>query len=71
MGRVRVKRVIRARIGYFTGVLLIAVGVYLALGLGWGLVALGLGASAAAVWLYDVSEPTDAVATRQDDGGWV
>ena len=71
MGRVRVKRVIRARIGYFAGILLIAVGVYLALGLGWGLVAAGLGTAAAFVWLYDVSDPVDAVVTRQDDGGWV
>ena len=65
------RRVIRARIGYFTGVLLIAIGVYLTLGLGWGLVAAGLGTAAAFVWLYDVSEPADAVVTRQDDGGWV
>jgi hypothetical protein len=64
-----VKRVIRARIGYFAGVLLIAVGVYLALGLGWGFVALGAGVAAAFVWLYDVAEPSDAVVTR-DDGGW-
>ena len=70
MGRVRVTRVIRARIGYFTGILLIAVGIYLALGLGWGLVALGLGIAAASVWLYDVAEPADAVITRQDEGGW-
>ncbi len=64
------KRVIRARVGYFTGVLLVAVGIYLALGLGWGLVALGLGIAAASVWLYDVAEPADAVITRQDEGGW-
>lgn len=65
------KRVIRARIGYFAGVLLVAAGIYLAIGLGWGLVALGLGTAAASVWLYDVSDPVDAVVTRQDDGGWV
>lgn len=71
MGRLRLKRVIRARIGYFAGILLLAVGVYLALGLGWALVALGLGTAAAFVWLYDVSESVDAVATRTDEGGWV
>lgn len=66
MGRVRVKRVIRARIGYFAGFLLTAVGIYLALGLGWGLVALGLGTAAAFVWLYDVAEPAEQVQTREE-----
>jgi hypothetical protein len=70
VGRVRMRRVIRARVGYFTGILFIAVGIYLALGLGWGLVSLGLGTAAAFVWLYDVSEPTGAV-SRSDEGGWV
>lgn len=70
MGRVRVSRVIRARLGYFAGILLVAVGVYLTLGLGWALVALGLGVAAAFVWLYDVSDPVDAVVTRTDEGGW-
>lgn len=66
MGRVRVKRVIRARVGYFAGVLLVAAGIYLAMGLGWGLVALGLGTAAAFVWLYDVAEPTEQVQTREE-----
>lgn len=66
MGRLRVRRVIRARIGYFAGVLLVAVGVYLAIGLGWGLVALGLMTAAAFVWLYDVAEPTEQVQTREE-----
>lgn len=66
MGRVRVKRVIRARIGYFAGVLLVATGIYLAIGLGWGLVALGLMTAAAFVWLYDVAEPTEQVQTREE-----
>ena len=66
MGRVRLKRVIRARIGYFTGVLLVAAGICLAIGLGWGLVALGLGTSAAFVWLYDVAEATEQVQTREE-----
>jgi hypothetical protein len=61
--------VIRARLGYFAGVLLIAVGIYLALGLGWGLVSLGLGTAAAFVWLYDVAEPTEPIQTR--DEGWM
>lgn len=66
MGRLRVRRVIRARIGYFAGVLLVAVGVYLAIGLGWGLVALGLMTAAAFVWLYDVAEPTEQVQAREE-----
>lgn len=66
MGRVRVKRVIRARIGYFAGILLVAVGVYLAIGLGWGLVALGMAIAAASVWLYDVAEPVEQVQTREE-----
>lgn len=66
MGGVRVKRVIRARIGYFTGILLVAVGIYLALGLGWALVALGLGTAAAFVWLYDVGEPVEQIQTREE-----
>jgi hypothetical protein len=71
VGRVRVSRVIRARLGYFLGVLLVAGGLYLALGLGWALVALGAGVTAAFVWLYDVSEPSEAVVNRTDEGGWV
>lgn len=53
----RISRVARARLGYFAGVLLIAVGLGLAIGLGWGLVAGGVGLVAAAVLLYDVDEP--------------
>lgn len=70
MGRVGLSRVIRARVGYFAGLLLIGAGLYLALGLGWALVAFGLGTAVAFVWLYDVSEPSDAVVTRDDGGGW-
>lgn len=70
MGRVRVRRVIRARAGYFTGLLLIGAGLFLSLGIGWALVALGVGTAAAFVWLYDVSEPSDEVVTRDDGGGW-
>jgi CBS-domain-containing membrane protein len=69
VGRVRVSRVIRARIGYFLGILLVACGMYFALGLGWALVAAGLGTSAAFVWLYDVSEAPDPTATRE--GEWM
>lgn len=50
-------RVLRARLAYAAGVLLVAVGFGLALGPGWGLVAAGVGTAAAAVWLYDVEEP--------------
>jgi glucose dehydrogenase len=62
-----VSRVIRARVAYVVGVVLVAVGVFLALGLGWALVVAGLGVAVAAVWLYDVSEPVDAVITRQEE----
>lgn len=71
MGRVRVSRVIRARLGYFAGILLIGCGMYFALGLGWALVAAGLGTSAAFVWLYDVSEAPDPTVVRQREGEWL
>lgn len=63
-------RVMRARLGYFAGVVLVAVGLYLAVGLGWALVVAGSGTAAAFVWLYDVSERVDAVVTRQGEGDW-
>jgi hypothetical protein len=47
----------RARLGYFAGVLLIAAGLGLVLGVGWGLVAAGVGLVAYTVLLYDVDEP--------------
>jgi protein-S-isoprenylcysteine O-methyltransferase Ste14 len=50
----------RARIGYFVGVLLAAIGIGLALGLGWGLLAAGVGLIAYTVLLYDVDEPEQA-----------
>lgn len=70
MGGVRVSRVMRARIAYAVGVALVAVGVYLAVGLGWGLVAAGVGVLVAAVWLYDVAEPADAIVTRMGEEDW-
>jgi hypothetical protein len=65
-----VSRVLRARLGYFTGVVIVAVGVFLALGLGWALVAAGVGTAAAFVFLYDVSEPSDATVIRQGGDDW-
>lgn len=53
----RVTRAARARTGYFTGLLMVAAGVGLALTLGWGLVAAGAGLIAYVVLLYDVDEP--------------
>jgi hypothetical protein len=47
----------RARAGYFTGVLLLAAGLGLVLGVGWGLAVAGAGLVVASVWLYDVDEP--------------
>lgn len=55
--RSRLSRVMRARLGYFAGVVIVAVGVFLAAGLGWALVVAGLAVMAAFVWLYDVSDP--------------
>lgn len=52
-----IPRTVRARTGYFVGVLLVAAGLGLALGLGWGLVAAGLGLVAYMVLLYDVDDP--------------
>ena len=70
MGRVPVSRVVRARVGYFAGVAMVAVGVFLAIGLGWALVVAGVGVVVAAVWLYDVAEPADAIVTRADGEDW-
>lgn len=53
----RVTRTVRARIGYFAGLLAIAVGIGLALAAGWGLVAAGAGLIAYFTLLYDVDEP--------------
>jgi hypothetical protein len=50
-------RAVRARVGYFAGVLLIAAGLGWMLGYGWGLVAAGAGLVAYTVLLYDVDEP--------------
>jgi hypothetical protein len=50
-------RAVRARVGYFAGVLLIAAGLGWVLGYGWGLVSAGAGLVAYTVLLYDVDEP--------------
>lgn len=55
--RRRASRILRARLGYFVGVLLIAAGVGWALRPGWGLVGAGIGLVAYTVLLYDVDEP--------------
>lgn len=65
MGNVRLNRVIRARLGYFLGALVIAAGVYFISGLGWSLVAFGVATMAAFVWLYDVDEPQVPVRESQ------
>jgi hypothetical protein len=53
----RIPRAIRARIGYFAGLLLIATGIGLAICPGWGLTAAGAGLIAYFTLLYDVDEP--------------
>lgn len=72
MGRVHVSRVLRARAGFFLGLAILAVGVFLAIGLGWALVVAGAGTSSAFVWLYDVDEPekveTNDIRTRRGLG---
>jgi hypothetical protein len=50
----------RARLGYFVGVLLIATGLGLVLAVGWGIAAAGVGLVAYTVLLYDVDEPEQA-----------
>lgn len=55
--RRRPSRATRARLGYFTGLIVAAVGLGLALGVGWGLFLGGCGTVAAFVWLYDVDDP--------------
>lgn len=55
--RRRVTRTARARTGYFSGLLLFAAGLALALGLGWGLVVAGVGLIAYFTLLYDVDDP--------------
>jgi hypothetical protein len=66
VGRVALSRARRAQVGYFTGVLLVALGLGWALGYGWGLIAAGAGLIAYFVLLYDVDEPE----TVREDGPW-
>jgi biopolymer transport protein ExbB/TolQ len=61
-------RAARARTGYFTGLLLIAAGLAVALGVGWGLVAAGAGLIAYTVLLYDVDDMPERV--EREDGPW-
>lgn len=65
MGHVRMSRVIRARLGYFVGALIIAAGVGVIAGLGWALVTVGVAVVVASVWLYDVDEPEKPVLESQ------
>lgn len=65
MVRVRVTRVIRARIGFFAGALLLAAGVFVMFGAGPALVVLGVATVVAFVWLYDVDEPERPVRESQ------
>lgn len=59
----------RARLGYFLGVLLVAAGLYLAVGMGWALIVAGAATAAAFVWLYDVAEPPKEAPMRHRVGG--
>ena len=65
MGRIRLSRVIRARLGYFLGALVIAAGMFYMAGIGAALVVLGVAIIAAFVWLYDVDEPEKPVRESQ------
>jgi hypothetical protein len=65
VGRIRVNRVIRARIGYFAGALVIALGLLLMAGPGPALVVVGVAIIVAFVWLYDVDEPEQAMPESQ------
>ena len=57
MGRLQVSRVVRARLGYFAGLLMLSAGVFAWVALGPALMVAGAGVMAGYVWLYDVDEP--------------
>lgn len=68
----RLSRVVRARLGFFAGLVVLGTGIFLSLGLGWALTVVGAGTAAAFVWLYDVDEPepveTNDIRTRRGLG---
>jgi hypothetical protein len=61
-------KAVRARIGYFAGLLLVALGLGCALGPGWGAVAAGVGLIAYSTFLYDVDDMPERV--EREDGPW-
>lgn len=63
-------REVRARAGFYVGVLLIALGVGYQLGVGWGLAVLGAGVVVGFVWLYNVDEPTEEPAGGARGEAW-
>lgn len=56
-------RVMRARFGYYAGILCAAAGLGWVTAWGWGLVAFGIGVAVSFVWLYDVAEPAEPAPT--------
>ena len=62
-------RIMRARFGFFVGVVLAAAGLGWAVAPGWGLVVAGVGTMFAFVWLYDVADPPPPDENRLRRGG--
>jgi hypothetical protein len=56
VGYVRVSRIIRARVGYSTGVITAAAGVGTVFGAGWALIVGGAAMAASFLLLYDIDE---------------
>lgn len=62
----RIPRDVRARIGYFSGLLLLAAGIGWAIAPGWGVAVAGAGLIVWFVLLYDIDEEPEV----QEDGPW-
>lgn len=62
----RLPRIVRARLGFFAGLLLLAAGIGLALAPGWGVAVAGIGLIVWSVLLYDVDEEPEV----REDGPW-
>jgi uncharacterized membrane protein YczE len=62
----RLGRIVRARLCYFAGLLLLAAGIGWAIAPGWGMAAAGVGLIAWSVLLYDVDEEPEV----REDGPW-
>jgi hypothetical protein len=66
MSKRRMPRVVRARVGFFAGLLLLAAGIGWAWAPGWGIAVAGIGLIVWSVLLYDVDEEPEV----RGDGPW-